>query len=51
MAAQFLTETSLPVIQIARKVGYSNASKFSAAFSHIYGCTPKEFRKSQNESS
>ena len=47
LAAQFLTETSLPVIQIAGKVGYSNASKFSAAFSHIYGCTPKEFRKSQ----
>lgn len=45
-AAWQLTETGLPIMQVAVNVGYHNASKFSAAFYAERGMTPIAFRKS-----
>lgn len=44
-AARQLTETNIPIMQIAGSVGYLNASKFSAAFRAERGVTPCAFRK------
>lgn len=43
-AALLLQSTQLPVGHIAELVGYQNASKFSAAFTRVYGMTPKIYR-------
>ena len=43
-AARQLTDTDKRVIDIAEACGYDNASKFSAAFSYIMGCTPRNYR-------
>ncbi len=45
-AKRLLVQTELPVIDIANRVGYSNPSKFSAAFSRYAGMTPQQYRKS-----
>jgi len=39
-AALALRESNQPVAEIAAKVGYENASKFSAAFKRFLGETP-----------
>lgn len=44
-AAVMLKETRYSVMEIAGKVGYSNASKFAAAFRDVMGLTPLEYRK------
>ena len=46
-AAELLTETSLPVIEVAGKVGYESQSKFSAAFRRSFGTSPLEYRRSR----
>lgn len=46
-AVELLSATSLPVIEIASRVGYENQSKFSAAFRKSCGVSPREFRQSQ----
>ncbi|MPM65977.1 HTH-type transcriptional activator RhaR [bioreactor metagenome] len=44
--AAFLLETSeLSVSEIAARVGYQNASKFSKSFCDIYGIVPREYKK------
>lgn len=43
-AAQQLTETALPIIDIAGQAGYENQSKFSAAFRRHFGVSPREYR-------
>ena len=45
-ASELLADTSLPVIEIAGRVGYENQSKFSAAFRKRFGSTPLEYRRS-----
>lgn len=45
MAATLLAETDKTVAMIAGEVGYSNSSKFAAAFKHIKGVAPLEYRK------
>lgn len=45
-AVELLSATSLPVIEIASRVGYENQSKFSAAFRKSCGVSPREFRQS-----
>lgn len=45
MAATLLRQTDEPITTIAGKVGYSNSSKFSAAFKSVKGKTPLEYRK------
>lgn len=44
-AAEALRESNQPVAEIAAKVGYENASKFSAAFKSFLGETPLEYRR------
>lgn len=44
-AAKLLTQTSLPLSEIARKVGYESQSKFSAAFKSHFYMLPSEYRK------
>jgi len=43
-----LTETSLSIAQVARKVGYSNLSAFSTAFRKKYGINPRTYARSAN---
>ena len=44
-AAQKLAVSNKCVLDIAEACGYDNASKFSAAFRDVMGCSPKEYRK------
>jgi AraC-like DNA-binding protein len=39
-----LTETALPVAEIACRLGYPSPAAFSAAFRQIYGCSPRQVR-------
>jgi AraC family transcriptional regulator of arabinose operon len=43
-ASILLKNTSLPVSEIADKVGYDDALNFSKAFKKIYGINPTNFR-------
>ncbi|HPJ02470.1 MAG TPA: helix-turn-helix domain-containing protein [Candidatus Limiplasma sp.] len=43
-AAEMLTETRLPVEQIARALGYNTPHYFSKRFRENYGLTPNQFR-------
>ncbi|TCK98727.1 AraC family transcriptional regulator [Natranaerovirga hydrolytica] len=45
IAAKMLKENDERITTIASKVGYSNPSKFSAAFKDIIGISPKDYRK------
>ena len=44
-AAQELADSNSRVLDIAEACGYDNASKFSAAFRDVMGCSPKEYRQ------
>ncbi|MCR5307213.1 MAG: AraC family transcriptional regulator [Oscillospiraceae bacterium] len=44
LAARELASPNIRVIDIAEACGYDNASKFSAAFCSVMGCTPKAYR-------
>ena len=44
-AAQQLIATDLPIAEIAGIFGYTNESKFSAAFKAVMGDTPGMWRK------
>ena len=44
-AAQRLAISNEKIIDIAEACGYDNASKFSAAFRSVLGCTPTEYRR------
>jgi two-component system response regulator YesN len=46
MARDLLAKTSLPVSEIASRMGYSNFSHFAGAFKSRYGSTPSAFRAS-----
>jgi len=43
-AASLLKNKAYSISEIAGKVGYQNASKFSSAFKDIMGMTPREYR-------
>jgi len=43
-AALLLRETNIEIGEIAMKMGYDNASKFSEAFKKTMGCTPRNYR-------
>ena len=45
IAAKQLKETDKNISDIALSLGYANPSKFSAAFTAVYGILPKEYRK------
>ena len=45
IAAKQLKKTDKNISDIALSLGYANPSKFSAAFTAVYGILPKEYRK------
>lgn len=45
VAAQLLRDGTLSLAEVAAKVGYTNQSKFTAAFKEQFGMLPKEYRK------
>lgn len=42
--AMELLKTSLSIQEIAQRVGYSNANRFTINFRHYASCTPTEYR-------
>lgn len=46
LAQYYLTETSLPISELALLLGYSEVSAFSRAFRRWHGVSPKHWRKS-----
>jgi AraC family transcriptional regulator len=44
-AQSYLTETELPLKEIAARLGFSAASNFSVAFRTVTGVTPGYFRR------
>lgn len=48
-AAQLLIHSERSIAEIAYEFGYSNASKFTAAFQKIMGETPSEYRKAHTK--
>lgn len=51
MAKEFLTQTSLPISEIAQRVGYQHFSHFSETFKRFTGSTPYQFRQKINPKS
>ena len=47
-AATLLKSTSLNVTEICYEVGYKYPGHFSRCFKEFFGCSPKEFQKSNN---
>jgi AraC-like DNA-binding protein len=45
IAEKMLIETSIPITEIATKIGYENPNKFTSAFKSVYGVPPTDFRK------
>lgn len=43
-ACELLQYTPMPISEICHTVGYHNNSHFSAAFRHLYGISPAEYR-------
>ncbi|MCY6483810.1 AraC family transcriptional regulator [Clostridium aestuarii] len=50
VATKFLLDKSLSIMNIALQLGYSNPSKFSAAFKKEYGMLPKDYKKKNEDS-
>ena len=48
-AAELLTSTSLPINEVAAKVGYSDALAFSKKFKEEYNLSPKSYRETKPE--
>ena len=44
-AARKLTETDLPIVEIAFEAGYSSQQAFTQAFRCVYACAPQEYRR------
>ena len=49
LARQLLSVQTQSITDIALQMGYSNPSKFSAAFKRTFGITPKHWRSSQTD--
>ena len=49
MAVEYLTQTNLPLLEVAAKVGFSEASTFHRAFKGWTGLTPGAYRQAHNE--
>ena len=49
VAVEFLTQTDLPLLEVAAKVGFSEASTFHRAFKGWTGLTPGAYRQAHNE--
>jgi AraC family transcriptional regulator of adaptative response / DNA-3-methyladenine glycosylase II len=49
LAKQLLTETTLPIIEVAYASGFSSVRRFNDAFSGRYGIPPTHFRRAADE--
>lgn len=49
-AAMLISESGINIAEISQRLGYDNASKFSAAFRDVMGTAPQNYRKRQEES-
>jgi AraC-like DNA-binding protein len=49
LAVEFLTQSDLPLLEVAACVGFSEASTFHRAFKGWTGMTPGAYRKAHNE--
>ena len=47
-AQELLTNTTLPIIDIAAEVGYERQSYFTKKFKELSGITPRQFRASSS---
>ena len=47
-ASMLISEEGTTVAEIAQRLGYDNASKFSAAFRDIMGVSPQNYRRDTN---
>jgi AraC family transcriptional regulator, regulatory protein of adaptative response / methylphosphotriester-DNA alkyltransferase methyltransferase len=50
-ARELLASTDIPVAEVARRVGYRQATQFTKAFRRAYAATPSEFRARRGGSS
>lgn len=48
-AAMLMSKKGTTVAEIAQRLGYDNASKFSAAFRDVMGSTPQNYRNRQED--
>ena len=48
-AELLISENNLNIAEIAQRLGYDNASKFSSAFRDIMGVTPQHYRNRQED--
>ncbi|MBQ8966733.1 AraC family transcriptional regulator [Ruminococcus sp.] len=48
-ASMLISEKDMTIARIAQRLGYDNASKFSAAFRDVMGVTPQNYRSRQEE--
>ena len=48
VAAKCLREGRMSVTEVAERVGYENAGKFSAAFRQAFGCTPSAYQPGES---
>ena len=46
-AKQLLSETALPITQVASAAGYASLRRFNAAFVDTYGKAPRDFRRAE----
>jgi AraC-like DNA-binding protein len=44
-ASELLVATTLPVADVAKRVGFSSRSNFSLAFGQLHGMDPSRFRR------
>lgn len=49
-ASFLLKNSNIPVIEVARSIGYENTSFFYKLFKDYYGCNPTEYRKNHQSS-
>lgn len=45
LAAKLLGDPSLPVAEVAIRLGYETQGNFTRAFKRWYACTPRDWRK------
>lgn len=48
-AEMLISDWRMNIADIAQRLGYDNASKFSAAFRDVMGVTPQNYRNRQEE--